>query len=656
MAIGTPVGTAFVEVQGRLANNFQSQIGSRIGGVMAGVGRVAGLALAGGAVAGVAGIVKAVDAASDLGESINAVNVVFGDASGTITAFSETAAREVGLSARAINQMVTPIGAAFQNVGFDQQFAADASVELTKRAADMASVFNVDVAEALGAIQAGLRGEADPLERFGVGLSAANVEAFALKEGLIGVGGEMTEQIKAQARLGLLMEQTNKIQGDFANTSDSAANRQRILQASIENTSAKIGGAFLPIWEKILGGLLKFVDWAAPLVTSFINEQLIPAFAAMGAWWEANGPAIIEGARRIFEGIGLYIGVVVDVVKDVIAWFQKLGGSEGAEGAFSKVLAFAQETWPRIQAVISSAVELIRAVIERVITVVTAIWNSWGDEIMTVVGFVWDNVKTVISTVLDVISGIFDVFAAVFKGDWSAAWEALKGIFSTVWEGIKRILENALGIVVTIFTRAWEEIKKFFAKIWENIKSDLSRDWNAITTTVSDGIDRVLTFFRELPGKVMNFLKELPGKLIQFGKDLAQGILNGLGNLAADLFNKLKGAIGDAIANVQQFFGFGSPSKVMAKVIGLPLAQGIVQGFEQGLDSDAMLASTQRAFGVLSAVSSATPLQATGTDGSYLGAAQTNLTIALDDVGRNALIELVIDGQVKRVRQITRAG
>ncbi|MQA17739.1 MAG: hypothetical protein GEV09_27820, partial [Pseudonocardiaceae bacterium] len=48
----------------------------------------------------------------------------------------------------------------------------------------MASVFNVDVSEALDAIQAGLRGEADPLERFGVGLTDAAVRAHAVELGL----------------------------------------------------------------------------------------------------------------------------------------------------------------------------------------------------------------------------------------------------------------------------------------------------------------------------------------------------------------------------------------------------------------------------------------------------------------------------------------
>ena len=55
----------------------------------------------------------------------------------------------------------------------------------------MASVFNVDVEDALIALQAGIRGESEPLERFGVGLSAAKVESRALAD----TGKKLTSQL-----------------------------------------------------------------------------------------------------------------------------------------------------------------------------------------------------------------------------------------------------------------------------------------------------------------------------------------------------------------------------------------------------------------------------------------------------------------------------
>jgi len=127
----------------------------------------------------------AVDAASDLGESINAVNVTFGDASAGILALGEDAATSVGLSAREFNAF------AVQFSGFTQQIAgaggdiAAVTDDLTTRIADFASVMNMDIPEAAQVFQSALAGETEPIRKFGIDMSAAAVEAHALATGLV---------------------------------------------------------------------------------------------------------------------------------------------------------------------------------------------------------------------------------------------------------------------------------------------------------------------------------------------------------------------------------------------------------------------------------------------------------------------------------------
>ena len=97
-------------------------------------------------------------------------------------------ANAVGLVAASLQSCsLTPIGRpAAKRRGFNAGEAAQQTIALTERAADLASVFNVDVSTALEAINSGLKGEADPLEQFGIGLSAANLQAFALSQGIHG--------------------------------------------------------------------------------------------------------------------------------------------------------------------------------------------------------------------------------------------------------------------------------------------------------------------------------------------------------------------------------------------------------------------------------------------------------------------------------------
>ena len=175
------------------------------------------------------------------GRALHAVNVTFGTSAATIRKWGEDSAASYGLSTRAFNEMATPLGAMLKNTGLGMAETADWTINLTKRAADMASVFNTEVPDALAAIQAGLRGELDPLERFGVSLSAAKVEAQAMADTGKKTAASLTDQEKSIARLHLIMQQTSQTQGDFQNTSDGLANSMRRAKAEIENAQASLG-------------------------------------------------------------------------------------------------------------------------------------------------------------------------------------------------------------------------------------------------------------------------------------------------------------------------------------------------------------------------------------------------------------------------------
>jgi len=240
----------------------------------------------------------AVDAASALEESLNAVNVVFGEASQTVIAFGENAAESVGLSQRAFNEAVVPIGALLANFGLDAETAADATLDLATRAADMASVFNVDVSQALGAIGSGLRGETEPLRAFGVNMSEAAIQAEALALGLVSAGETMDPTAKATAALSLIMAQTEQVAGDFAATSDGLANSQRILAGEQENAAAVAGQSLMPAWEALTSAgsalLGVFLDLPAPIQTTLV---LLGGLGGVGA-------ASVVGIASIARALG----------------------------------------------------------------------------------------------------------------------------------------------------------------------------------------------------------------------------------------------------------------------------------------------------------------------------------------------------------------
>lgn len=303
----TALATAFVEIRpdtSKLGPELQRDAGSAADRAGTDSGkrfssRFGGALKVGALLAGAFAVTKgaqffreSISEASDLNESLNAVNVSFGKNASGIKRLGEDAANAVGLSNNEFNGLAVQFSA-FAGViagkGGDVVGTID---DLSRRGADFASVMNLDVSDAMELFQSGLAGETEPLRKFGIDLSAAAVTAHAYKTGIAAAGAELTENQKVQARYSLLMQQTSKAQGDFANTSDGLANSQRILGANVDNIQAKFGKIFIPILEKLTG---LFLREGIPRVELFATKLGELAKAGGDAGFFAGITAAVSG-------------------------------------------------------------------------------------------------------------------------------------------------------------------------------------------------------------------------------------------------------------------------------------------------------------------------------------------------------------------------
>jgi hypothetical protein len=234
------------------------------------------------ALAGLGTVTKdVIGIASDLSESQSKVNVIFGEGAKDVEAFSKKAAKSMGQSRRAVLQAAGTFGTFGKAAGLGGKDLATFSNDFTKLAADLASFNNTSPEDAVQAIGAALRGEAEPMRRFGVLLNDATLKAEALALGIYDGTGALTDQQKILAAQSAIYKQTGDAQGDFERTSEGLANSQRILSASIDDTKAAIGDALLPVVERVLPHLKNFADWAAKNPDTFRNIALaIGAVAA----------------------------------------------------------------------------------------------------------------------------------------------------------------------------------------------------------------------------------------------------------------------------------------------------------------------------------------------------------------------------------------
>jgi len=206
----------------------------------------------------------AVQAASNMQESMSKVGVIFGSGAKQVTNFAQTAARELGQSKQAVLDAAGVFGTFGKAAGLAGTDLATFSNDFVKLATDLASFNNTSPEEAVQAIGAALRGEAEPLRRFGVLLDDATLKAEAMKLGIYDGSGALTAQQKILAAQAAIYKQTADAQGDFARTADGLANKQRTLSALIDNYQVQLGQQLLPKVNEL-------VDLTLEAETAFAN-------------------------------------------------------------------------------------------------------------------------------------------------------------------------------------------------------------------------------------------------------------------------------------------------------------------------------------------------------------------------------------------------
>lgn len=244
---------------------------------------------------------KTINLAMDTKESINAVNVVFGEGAKRVLEFGKNAVNAVGLTSAEFNQLATTTGALLKDTGKPMSEVAEMTNELAVRAADMASVFNTDVKDAMSAINQAVRGETEAIRRYAGDVTDATLETYLMSQGINRSVESLTQQEKRLYRVQLIMKQTSDMAGDFANTSDSAANMTKKLRKRIAELASRIGTALLPAYKL----LLQAINW---LIDDFKTFRELTALVSYG----------------IMKLMVLPLNILVDTIQIVLKGFTKL--------------------------------------------------------------------------------------------------------------------------------------------------------------------------------------------------------------------------------------------------------------------------------------------------------------------------------------------
>lgn len=459
------------------------EAGKKAEGLQGGLAKIGGAAVAGGLVAvggaavAVGGfLASSVGPASDLNESINAVNVVFGEGAQALQEYGKTAAQTVGLSNAEFNKMATTTGAFLQNVGFNADTAGQETIKLTERAADMASVFNTDVSQAMGAIQSGLKGEFNPLEQFGVKLNAAQIEARAMAMGLADADGKLTDSAKSTAALALIYEQTSKVQGDFANTSDGLANQQRILGATFEDIKAKVGTALLPMLQNFAGVLGKmFSDPAFQAGLASFITMIGNAATFVVTWF----PIVLGWVQRVFgwfgENEGVLVGAFTAIAAAIGVWAYTT-----ITAAVPAIVAFMTAAWPVI---------LVIGLIAAAAYLLYEAWTNNFGGIQDKAAAAWAYIQPILQSLWDwlavnvpiAIQTLVDFWNGTLLPALQTAWAWIDANLVPLFQAIGELIGTVVTLAVTALAGAWQNV----------LYPAVQTAWNWIKANLLPGLEKL---------------------------------------------------------------------------------------------------------------------------------------------------------------------
>ena len=259
--------------------------------------------------------VASVKLASDLTETLGKTEIVFGNLSDTVIAWSETSVESMGLAQETALNMASTYGDLGTAMGLSVDEAANMSMSLVKLGADMASFKNISIERANVALQAVYTGETESLKAMGIVMTEANLEQFAMAQGCEKTYKSMSQTEKVMLRYKYVMSMTTNAQGDFVRTGDSLANQSRKLGENIKQLGASFGKTLEPSITSAINTINGLVSWISGL------DDEVKRVIITGAEIVAAVPVIITAIGGVITVVDKLKAAFVGLMANpVAAW------------------------------------------------------------------------------------------------------------------------------------------------------------------------------------------------------------------------------------------------------------------------------------------------------------------------------------------------
>ena len=528
---------------------------------------------------------QSVETASDLQEVQNVVDTAFGSMSDKMEKFADTSIKQFGISRLAAKQTGSTFMAMASGMGLAQDTASDMAIALTGLSADMASFYNVKQDVASTALKSVFTGETETLKQFGIVMTEANLEAFAMSQGINKSLSAMTQAEKVQLRYNYVMSQTALAQGDFAKTSDSWANQTRILSEQWKEFSGTVGtllmNVLLPAVRTLNNALSSLISWAKSATQAIAD--------LFGIKMQDSSPAGIlnEDTASLADNASSAADSYSDMAdsakkaqkatENQLAGFDKITklsenksddnsnsnnnkapskintGLYGKQGNIeTKVSVDTSEASKRIKAFfkkLKKTFENIKATFKRIGKYIKDIF---GGDFSSII----DNFKSIFSSIADIAKGTFNGFKEMFNSLIGLVTVIVTGvaliclkILNTITTGIRKFLTNnkqkiidGINTITGNLSSAFNNLKQFFITVFVELGASIDRMRETVSNAIANllgGITNLALSIGTIVSDIFNVFTENLATWAEENADKIGSVFDSIQQLGADLMNLL---------------------------------------------------------------------------------------------------------------------
>ncbi|WDS51651.1 tape measure protein [Microbacterium phage Barnstormer] len=464
---------------------------------------------------------NAIAQAGALEQSIGAINTIFKGSATQMHEWSIGAATSTGLARNEYNELATLIGSQLKNAGTAMDELGPKTNDLITLGADLSSMFGGTSREAVEALSSALKGERDPIEKYGVSLKQASIDAKAAELGFEKVGGALSSEANAAATLALIMEQTTDAHGNFAKESTTYEGVMQRLGASWANVSTTIGGAFLPFATaagSVLLSMMPAIQGVADHFASF-GENMKYAFE------EAGGG--LPGVAAMFKTI----------FSDIAAWFTGGGLSEliaGYQGLQMGLLNAITSALPTIGATITS---MLPTILQGVTNLVTQAATVFLPALIA-------QVTNIISTLVALLPGLIETLSQALLTALPVLIEAGIMLFTSLVTSLGTVLPVLLGNVTAALVSVAGMLLEYLPQLLETGIELFMALVQAVLDVLPDILNTLLVDV--LPNVLSTVLGMLP-QLLTAATELFFALVTAILDVLPDI---LKTLLVDVLPNV----------------------------------------------------------------------------------------------------------